>query len=492
MKRTTKLIKSVAVITAVIIAVLSISACTGGKDGNLAGPDVEHSIVYFSKTSDETSRLLVDSKLLEDYIAGGIDAYQTVDGTVAIVRAGTGLYRVDSENIKKIYPAAVDRAVLSLDNEYILFSTATNVFVYDNKTNNVTKIEGLEADKITSLVISPSAKAFAFSAVKDDVCTAYKYIDGQLSVIFEAACMVAISDDGSFGYYVESIGRELTKKLYRFDGDETKLVSEFAEANFEINRDLSEITFDIDAKTHYSVSGSKAKKLVDASVITTAGEQSSVMGGEYCTVKLKNAESIFSCIYYTVYTAQNADSEKITKYDVYYVNASHKATKLVGGAERFSRGNDGTTIACLVNDNLCKVSAFNPQKPTLIASQVYTYTCDNDLENFYAVDMYATLYYIKSGTNPKELLRNAYFVVMTKSGVCLCISDYEDNSGTLKWAVGEDIGEVAKGVYSVEALAGTTVYYCNPGEKEGVFDVYVSDDSLNFELVIEQAQLVKK
>lgn len=478
--------------TAAMIAVLFVSACSGGRDGKLAGSDVEHSIVYFSKTSDETSRLLVDSKLLEDYIAGGIDAYQTVDGTVAIVRAGTGLYRVDKENIKKIYPAAVDRAVLSLDNRHILFSTQTGVFVYDDNTNDVTKIEGFEAEKITSLVISPNGKVFAFSAVKDDVCTAYKYVDGQLSTVSEAACMVAVSDDGTFGYYVEAIGRELTKKLYWFNGGEKKLISEFAEANFEINRDLSEITFDVNAKTYYSISGSKAKKLLDASVITTAGEQSSAMGGEYCTVKLKNAESIFSCIYYTVYTAQNADSEEITKYDVYYVNSSHKATKLVGGADRFSRGNDGTTIACLVNNNLYKVTAYNPKNPTLIASQVYTYTCDNDLENFYAVDMYATLHYIKSGASPKELFGNVYFVVMTKSGVCLCISDYDNNAGTLRWAVKDDFGDVAKGVYSVEALAGTTVYYCNPGEKEGIFDVYASDDSLNFELVIEQAQLVRK
>ena len=72
------------------------------------------------------------------------------------------------------------------------------------------------------------------------------------------------------------------------------VISTNASHYFEVNRDATEITFDVKSKTHYSAKGSEAKQLVDASALSLAGAQYSTMGGSECTVLLKNAGSLFN------------------------------------------------------------------------------------------------------------------------------------------------------------------------------------------------------
>lgn len=489
MKRNTKIMIGALIAFAVVIALI-IVLNTGTRSND---PSIEHGIVYFEREEDETKHFLADDKRLEGYIAGDIDSYTTVDGTVAAIIAGTGLYRVDNEGILKIYPAAVGNVVLSLDGNFMLFSTVTQAFIYNYQTDEQIEITGFEAEKVLSLAISPNAKAFAVSILdKDNKSMTYSYMNGETRLLREDSCIAAISDDGNNGYYVEAGGIELTGKLYYIDGDEDSLIAENVEANFEINKDLTEITFDIEENTWFSENGGKAKKLIEASVITAAGECKSVMGGEYCTVSLKNAESIFDCIYYTIYTVEDADTNKSYAYDVYYINSSHHVTKLVGGASQFEIGEDGTTIACLVDNDVYRVSAYNPKKPEIIQTNVVAFACSKDLKRFYIVDMYANLKYLASGAKAKQIMSNIYYIAMTKDGVCLCLSDYENEKGMLSWIHEGESGIIADGIYSVEALAGVTVYYTNQdAEKEGVFDVYISDNSIDFKLEIERVQLNK-
>ncbi len=488
MKRSTKIVLGIVGIAIVLVTAALI--IIGSDKGNV-DPAREHSIVYFESHDDANTYLFYDSTKLDGYIGGSIDSYLTCDGSVTIMRAGTGLYRADSEGIIKVYPVGVDRAVLSLDNRYILFSTATKAFIFDHDTGDQSEIEGLNAKSILSLVISPNGKAFAVSVLDNDGRSmTYLSMGGKTSLLREDSCIAAISDDGTRGYYVEADGRELTGKLY-YMGREDSLIAEKAEANFEISRDLNEITFDIDSKTHYSINGSKAQKLMDASVITYAGRSSCSMGGEYCTVNLKNVESIFESIYYTAYTSQDANSNLIRTYDLYYVSSDRSVTKLVGGTTRFVIGDDGKTIACLVDGEVYKVSAYNPKNPVKIITNCYTFTCSTDLDNFYAVDNYAGLYYVKPGSDPVKVLDNAYFVVMSGDASCLCINDYDDEAGTLNWVLGTETGKIDTDVYSVDAMNGASVYYANGDTKTGVFDVFISGDGKDFAIAMEKVQLGK-
>lgn len=489
MKRGVKIALIIACV-AIVVAVGVLLAINLNKEE--VDPVRKHSIIYFENYEDSNTYLFYDTTKLEGYIGGSIDSYLTCDGSVIIMRAGTGLYRADEKGILKVYPIGVDRAVLSLDNRFILFSTATKAHIYDSQSEDLIEIEGLNAEDILSLVISPNAEAFAVSVLDSDGRSmTYMYKNGKTELLREDSCIVAIGDDGESGYYVEAAGKELTGKLY-YIGKEDKLIAEDVEANFELSRDLKEITFDIDAKTHYSVAGSKAKKLLDASVITYAGKTSCAMGGEYCASNIKNVSSIFDCIYYTVYTSQDANSNLIKTYDIYYVTSGHSATPLVKGTTRFVIGSSGKDIACQVDGTVYRVSAYNPKAPVQVMQNAYTFTCSNDLEEFYVVDNYAGLYYTKVNSTPVKVIDNTYFIIMGRNDTCLCISDYENESGTLHWVKGTETDEIADGVYSVETMNGGTVYYAGGDTDSGVFDVYMSGDDMNFDLAMETVQLGKQ
>ena len=492
MKRGAKLaIIIVCVLLAALVAAIIIVNVGEGKTPK--GPDTKGSITYFYDAEQTVTRFAVNDEMLENYIAGTVDTYITVDGSVALVRAGTGLYRVDSEGVLMIYPAAVQRAVLSLDNKHILFCTVTQAFVYDHETGELTEIEGLGAKNVLNLAISPSGETFGVTVVDDaGVAKTYVYRNGELKMLNADSCLIAISDDGEFAYYMEALGRELTGRLFAVKNGEDSLIAENVSSYFEINNDLSEITFDIKEKTHYSVNGKPAKQLADASILMSAKGCFSSMGGDGCPVLLRDLNTIFNCVYYTYYTVENANSQTMNAYSLYYVSGAHKATLLVEGAVRFSVNAERDSVLCIVDGDLYKVTSYAPNRPTLIARSVHSFTATDDFEDIYVLDQYARLAYI-DGAKSTSLAANVSSCMITKDGICLFVTDYEDNEGSLKWAKGTEIGDIADGVYNFETYAGITFYYAatDESEEKGVFSVYMSNDSKKFELAVEKAQLKK-
>lgn len=122
---------------------------------------MQHKILHYYSEKDSTSYFFVDGKKLEDRIGSGISTFLSVDGTSAAVIAATALYRVDANGIILVYPAAVTRAVLSMDGKSILFATATKAFLYSSDTGETTEFEGIEAETVLSLALSEDAKTAA-------------------------------------------------------------------------------------------------------------------------------------------------------------------------------------------------------------------------------------------------------------------------------------------------------------------------------------------
>ena len=99
-----------------------LSGCT--RSGKNDSPALQHKILHYYSEKDSTSYFFVDGKKLEDRIGSGISTFLSVDGTSAAVIAATALYRVDANGIILVYPAAVTRAVLSMDGKSILSQAA--------------------------------------------------------------------------------------------------------------------------------------------------------------------------------------------------------------------------------------------------------------------------------------------------------------------------------------------------------------------------------
>ena len=161
----------------------------------------------------------------------------------------------------KIYPAAVTNAVPALDGGRILFATATMVHLYDEATRNYTKLEGIEASSIIDLALSPSGETAGVTALQNDCIMSYLYADGKVSEYGRDKCIVAVSNDAKTVYYLETLDTEITGILHIVKNGKDSIISKNASPYFELNRDLTEITFDVDGKTHISRNGDAAKKL---------------------------------------------------------------------------------------------------------------------------------------------------------------------------------------------------------------------------------------
>lgn len=449
------------------------------------------SIAYYYSEADASTHFYADDVLLDDSVAGTVDAYLTVDGTVAIFRAGTGLYRVDSEGILKIHPAGVDRAVLSLDNRYILYSTAKSVHLYDHETGELTK-DVFKGESILSLVISPNSSVFAASVLDDDgICASYAYHDGSVTHLGNGKYVIGVADDVEFAYFFGYENGKLDPTLYYQKGNTATALASKVSPIFEFNRDLSEITFDINGKTHYSVNGSAPEKLLDASVYTTAGQCTATMGGPACSVFLRDCESLFSSLFYTYYEATDKSNHVFTAYDLYFVDASYNAQTVAKGISQFSIGSDRRTVLCLADDALYRISARDPEHPRLLCDSVFSFAATKDLSDIYYISTTATLFYLESPGNAIPLAGNTSTASVTKDNVCLFITDYKEK-GTLNYAVRDEVGKIADDVYFTESFAKLCVYYTNAYETEGVFDVFVSGDSRSFELGLKQVVLSKR
>ena len=280
--------------------VAMLSGCT--RSGKNDSPALQHKILHYYSEKDSTSYFFVDGKKLEDRIGSGISTFLSVDGTSAAVIAATALYRVDANGIILVYPAAVTRAVLSMDGKSILFATATKAFLYSSDTGETTEFEGIEAETVLSLALSEDAKTAAVTVGQKGGRTAtYICSEGKAEKNSEDTYAVAISNGAERMYCLEYVDGELTGRLHFVQNGKDSVISTNASHYFEVNRDATEITFDVKSKTHYSAKGSEAKQLVDASALSLAGAQYSTMGGSECTVLLKNAGSLFNSMFYTEY-----------------------------------------------------------------------------------------------------------------------------------------------------------------------------------------------
>ena len=159
---------------------------------------MQHKILHYYSEKDSTSYFFVDGKKLEDRIGSGISTFLSVDGTSAAVIAATALYHVDANGIILVYPAAVTRAVLSMDGKSILFATATKAFLYSSDTGETTEFEGIEAETVLSLALSEDAKTAAVTVGQKGGRTAtYICSEGKAEKNSEDTYAVAISNGAS-------------------------------------------------------------------------------------------------------------------------------------------------------------------------------------------------------------------------------------------------------------------------------------------------------
>ncbi len=475
-------------LSVIALAVFAAGCAGGGGKGREASRPFSDSISYYYTGADTSTRFICNSTLLADKLGGEPEAFLTCDGTVGITRVGTGLYRVDKDGVLMIHPAGVNRALLSLDGNIIVFTTATEVHVYDHRTGQVQDIKPDGAASVKSIVLSPDGGTVGYTVRSaDGSLTAYAYSDGASRRLSDNAYIIGVADGAAWWYYLTPDA----DVYYAADGGQKRIGSD-ASTVFEFNRDLSEVTFDMNGVTYFSMGGRSAKRIAEGkSVFPTAGPCSSAQGGEDCTAYVRDCGSLFDAVFYSCRAAVDDELDR-NVYDLWYVSGTGKVTALARGAYQFAVQTDGNKLTCLVDSTLYRMDTDDPSTSKSVCTNVYTFAVSRDGSEIYCIGYDRKLYYIKDLGKPKELLSEAVHCLITDEGKCLCIADY-DGTGTLYFADGEnDPVVVGREVYLAETKPAFCCYYSAPyGDDSGnrVFDLYSSADGHSFELLLKGVKL---
>lgn len=469
---------------AALIAGLLIDA----KANKLSYKPYENSITYFYTDAEGATRFFVDSKLLDNRIAGRVEEFISCDGSVGVASAGSGLYRVDKDGILLIHPAGVRRALLSLDNNVIVFSTATEVHVYDHRTGQVEDIKPDSASGIVSITVSPDGKTVGYSVKNaDGNIYAYAYENGESRKLANDAYILALGGGAEFYYYVSPGDGSL---FYATANKASKLGTGVSSL-LEFNRDLTEVTFDMNGVTYYSIKGSHAKKLVDGvSLFSTVAECGSVQGGESIAASIKDTSTLFNAVFYS-FKNSSSDTNARTVYDLYYIDGHRHVTALARNAYQFAVSKGRTRLSCLMGSDLYVMDVDDPKTAEKLCSGVYSYSMTRDANEFYCVGGDLGLYYVKRGENALKMAEKTVFARLTGEGNCLFLSDY-DKTGRLRSINGkEPIKDISEKVSHVETMPKVSFYYSGTYTDEfgeQVFDVYYSENGVDFTLGLKQVR----
>lgn len=473
-----------AFLTATAAALVFSFACSKKQES----PRLEHNLLSFYSETDTSTAFFADDKELNDRIGGAITSIGTVDGKEGFVVAASALYRINTDGLLKIYPAAVTNAVPALDGGRILFATATMVHLYDEATKDYTKLDGIKANSIIDLALSPSGETAGVTALQDDCIMSYLYEGGKVTEYGKDKCIVAVSNDAKTVYYLETLDTEITGILHIVKNGKDRIITDNASPYFELNRDLTEITFDVDGKTHISRNGETARKIADASIFSYAGAQRSAMGGKACITLLKNTNTLLDGIFYSNTRGEDSDGNQHDLYDVYYVNGSLSCNALALGASRFSVSEDSKAILTIVDDSLYKVSAYNPKSPELLLQSIYAFTCDRNLSDIHCLDLGGNVYRYENNKLSPILVTGVDSIKRTSDGAVMCYSSLESN-GTLFLLNGDKAAPVAVGVNYFEIYDHAIMYLANYDENAHTYDLYISSDGENFRLAEQGVKL---
>ncbi|MBO4849106.1 MAG: hypothetical protein J5586_08140 [Clostridia bacterium] len=487
MKKTWIKILAAAAVLAIAAAAVAIALDIRANRRGGAVP-VENSMLYYFSDTEGATRFLVDSDLLDDRIGGFVDSFMTCDGTVGLARAGTGLYRVDADGVTLLYPAGVERAALSLDCETAVFTTATELHVVVNG-GEIEHVKPESAVSIPAIAVSPDGRTVGYTVkTSDGAYTAYAYRNGESSKLADGAYVIAIGDGAGVCWWIDPAD----SSLWYMAGGKAKKVADNVSSQTEFNRTLTEVMFDIDGVTYYSVKGSKPKALVGgASVFSTQTDRASKQGGDGCMSSVKDCDTIFGSVFYGCRSSSSSDNTR-TVYDLWYVDGHRHATALAKGAYQFYINEARTKLSVLIDSAVWSMDIDDPRTAEKICANVYGYNASKDGRIFYCIGYDRGLYYVEDGANPIKIAEGAVYSAMTADGKCLFLSNY-DSTGILCLADGrKPLVTVTDNAAHFEVFPKVCCYYTGVYEDEygnKAYDVYTSKDGAEFTLALSAARL---
>ena len=492
----------------ILVPTLIITSLIGAKPLKF---EVMHT--FYSKTTGVTS-IVESGKIYEKTVEGEIvKKLSSSDGSVSAMLSEHGdLYKVSADDITLI-SSGVKNCVISQDGSKIAYlvkqaeessteesttekskkkqepsqeetteyipagpeeytKAELSLFVYNCVDGESKHIENAVAE--TSISLSPTGKAVCYTKSDKDGENFQGYVcnNGVFSAVGRNAVPIAVSDDGSFLYYVkyEIYEDNQVLKLFVKNGEKEEKLGEYSDGNglsMYLNADFSETVFSVTGETgnfFLWTSLKEKQKLSSGFTAVYPFGKNEISNGK--TV-IAPTESFSGFVFY--------DNEKTAK----YIDKKYVCNDLVVKADFFRVNADMSKLYFVDRNEYLFVTDLKKIETSDIASHVLNFDISVDGEMLYYVNSDKELHCYK-GSSDKVISENAdpgtRGLAVTEGGYLYYLKDYAYGSGTLCYLKNGGSEHVVKGTENVHDIIidkGDNIYYRSDyGTISGTYDLY--------------------
>ena len=479
-----------------IIAAITVIPMLGGsvvamrKDSinTFSGMDMDQIFI----SGNNNARFIINGELIsrQNSMDGSrsviLTDYDSKNGGVLWFVSTSGSYRI-AEDVYSYMLSDTGNGVIYLT-DYNSKNNVATLYQYDTSSKKSKHITDeamyLGYSGMEMFSISPNGKSLSYISdynEEKEYFTGYTVIDGKApEKLGDNTFAIAISDEGRTMYYVKMSRGSSNASLHVKSGrNDTRLISDWYNTSLMLNRDYSQIIFNIEDKSYISQNGLERERLDGAVIRGLILPRGSQVGG--------------NSAYANVYGFRSFANNVVRSDDgLAYLDGNLKISKISSTSDNASSAiisSDGRILLYISNNG--HLSAIDPTKPGSerkeVGRDVLQFTAANDAKTIYYINDDEELMYVKGGSTVKvsDDVYSSYLAMPFNSTRVFFLVDFSErrNSGELcfstnggkrvKVANGEDVTRVWVSVANVFfKTIEEAVYRSNGNEK---FELFAED-----------------
>ena len=388
-------------------------------------------------SGNNNAKYLIDGKLDDGQIS--LDNSKAVLITDYDYENGGTLWFVTTSNSYKISDDVLAFRLADSGNGVLFFtdydrkSEAATLILYDTKSKKQTKITEDAYYDESMICISPNGKSVGYASdykSEDREFSGYIKVDGrEPERLGKNYYAIAISDGGRHLYYARCINNFDDRAIYVRSGrNDSRLTTDWRRS-IMLNRDYSQIIFQIEDKSYISVAGGDRIKigssLIDSFIMPQWAMSNYIYSDEGTSIDVLGTKNFAN------HVIRNSDG-------LAYLDSKYEVSKISSTSSNASSAiisDDGKTLLYINNNG--HLSASDPTKPSSerreIGRDVRSFTATGDCKTIYYVNKDNELWFVK-GVNPNNSAKvsddvySSYLSIPRGSKRVFFIFDYSSSS----------------------------------------------------------------
>lgn len=384
---------------------------------------------------------------------------------VMAVDSSYSLYYTDGKTQKHLTADASNNYIISSDGTAVAYSdSSSELYLYNRNNDKITYVDNSAA----AFALTPSGEAIVYVKASDDGNVLYLYTDGKSTQIGVDYIPLGISDDLSLIYVLNS---DNALCVLNKNGNLTaKICSGVSTDSFYFSTDMANVVFNDGEYTYISMYGqSKIRLIADAAA---------PLNEKVLYSDSKNSGCVCEKLYETYYCSTDGDNSTL-----YYINDSLERADIADNIRMYII-TDKNSVVYL--DSQYSIYKYSKGKNTLIHTDAYSILATSDGKYIYYLNSASELICIKDG-KATVVDKNVRKMYITNSNKLLYINRDGELFGTAGKKQGKKFDD---NVYACICNNSSVFYLKNYSVQSGVFELYSSDGSFDFELVCNNVSAV--